>query len=97
MLRHPADHTKVRILSPEQISRVEPLHTEIVRAGKLVYELPPLAALRQQRVADVEALDPGVRRLVNPHLYHVSISESLWNLKQELIAGARSQNIRPPR
>jgi len=96
VLRHPVDHNKLRILSPEQISRVEPLHTEIVRAGKLVYELPPLATLRQQRAADVEALDPGVRRLVNPHLYHVSISESLWNLKQELIAGARSQNIRPP-
>ena len=37
------------------------------------------------READVERLDPGVRRLMNPHIYHVSLTEKLWNYKQELI------------
>jgi nicotinate phosphoribosyltransferase len=36
----------------------------------------------------VERLDAGVRRLVNPHIYHVSLTERLWQLKQELIASA---------
>jgi len=26
-----------------------------------------------------------VRRLMNPHIYHVSLTEKLWNYKQELI------------
>jgi nicotinate phosphoribosyltransferase len=26
-----------------------------------------------------------VRRLINPHIYHVSLSEKLWHLKQELV------------
>jgi nicotinate phosphoribosyltransferase len=42
----------------------------------------------------VEALDPGVRRLVNPHIYHVSLSQKLWDLKQALIDEARRDNIR---
>jgi hypothetical protein len=27
---------------------------------------------------------------MNPHIYHVSLSENLWNLKQKLIAEART-------
>jgi nicotinate phosphoribosyltransferase len=93
VLRHPGDHTKLRTLQPSQISRIEPLHAEIVRQGEVVCELPPLEELRRRRAEDVEALDPGVRRLVNPHIYHVSLSEALWGLKQELIAEARRSNI----
>jgi nicotinate phosphoribosyltransferase len=37
----------------------------------------------------VEALDPGVRRIVNPHLYHVSITDELARLKQEQIVRFR--------
>jgi nicotinate phosphoribosyltransferase len=93
VLRHPGDHTKMRTLQPGQIHRVEPLHEEIMRQGQIVADLPPLEALRRRRYDDVEALDPGVRRLVNPHIYHVSLSEALWTLKQELIAEARRSNI----
>jgi len=94
VLRHPSDHTKFRVLQPEQISRLEPLHVEVVRQGKLVYDLPPLEEIRRRRAEDVEALDPGVRRLVNPHIYHVSLSQKLWDLKQALIDEARRDNIR---
>jgi nicotinate phosphoribosyltransferase len=37
-------------------------------------------------------LDPGIRRLVNPHIYHVSLSQELWELKQNLIAEARAHD-----
>jgi len=29
-----------------------------------------------------------VRRLVNPHIYHVSLTQALWDLKQSLIDSA---------
>jgi nicotinate phosphoribosyltransferase len=48
--------------------------------------------MRQQRLADVRRLDPGVRRLVNPHIYHVSLTERLWDLKQELIRSAMEKS-----
>lgn len=86
VLRHPTDHTKYRTLPRSAISRVEPLHVEILREGKRVYEFPSLDDIRAQRAADMELLDPGIRRLVNPHIYHVSLSAPLWELKQTLIA-----------
>jgi nicotinate phosphoribosyltransferase len=92
-LRHPSDHTKYRTLPRSAIARFEPLQVEVLRQGKLVYELPTLEAIRQQRVVDVEALDPGIRRLVNPHIYHVSLSQRLWDLKQALIEAAMKQNV----
>jgi nicotinate phosphoribosyltransferase len=88
-LRHPSDHTKFRTLNRRDIARMEPLHVDVLRSGKLVYDLPTLEEIRARRRRDVEALDPGIRRLVNPHIYHVSISQELWDLKQELIAQAR--------
>jgi nicotinate phosphoribosyltransferase len=56
--------------------------------GKLVYDLPTIDEMRQLRLADVRCLDPGVRRLMNPHIYHVSLTQRLWDLKQELIRSA---------
>ncbi len=88
-LRHPNDHSKLRRLHGGEISRIEPLHEEVLRAGVRVTEPPALDAIRARRAPDVEQLDPGIRRLVNPHIYHVSLSEKLWDLKQELIAEAR--------
>jgi hypothetical protein len=28
---------------------------------------------------------------MNPHIYHVSLTEQLWNLKQELIQSAKEE------
>ena len=90
VLRHPTDHTKYRALNRSEISEVEPLLVDILREGKLVYDLPGIEEIRDHRVADVERLDPGVRRLMNPHIYHVSLSQELWDLKQNLIEAAMS-------
>jgi nicotinate phosphoribosyltransferase len=84
-LRHPSDHTKRRTLARTDLSEIEPLLVEVLREGKLVYDLPSIADMRSWRQADVDRLDPGVRRLVNPHVYHVSLSQRLWDLKQDLI------------
>ncbi len=85
---HPADYTKARSISRSDLSGIEPLLVDILRDGKLVYDLPDIEAIRKQRNTDVERLDPGVRRLINPHIYHVSLTQKLWDLKQELIASA---------
>lgn len=84
-LRHPTDHTKYRTLERAEITRIEPLIELVWKDGKLVSALPSLEELRARRVEDVDRLDAGVRRLMYPHIYHVSLSQKLWNLKQELI------------
>ena len=89
VLRHPTDHTKLRVLRQGDISRIEPLLVDILKDGKLVYNLPGIEEIRQQRILDIERLDPGVKRMVNPHIYHVSLTDGLWKLKQDLINNAR--------
>lgn len=85
ILRHPNDHTKMRSLEQGELSSIEPLLQDIILDGNSVYEFPDLEALRTLRQSDVDRLDPGVRRIMYPHIYHVSLSQSLWNLKQKLI------------
>ncbi len=86
ILQHPEDIGKSRRLERREISLVEPLLVKVLDEGKLVYDLPPLEEMRRVRAEDVARLDPGVKRLVNPHTYHVSLSKNLWDLKQSLIA-----------
>lgn len=85
ILHHPTKHTAFRSLRQHEISNIEPLLVEILRDGKLVYELPSIEQMRERRQVDLEKLDPGVRRIMNPHIYHVSVTIRLWDLKQQLI------------
>ncbi|MEW6219173.1 MAG: nicotinate phosphoribosyltransferase [Thermodesulfobacteriota bacterium] len=88
-LHHPVDHGKRRHLEPGALSGLEPLLVDVVRDGTPVQEPQDIAVFRQRRQLDEERLDAGVRRLINPHVYHVSLSSRLWDLKQRLIAAAR--------
>ncbi len=85
ILHHPSDHTKLRSLKRDDLSEIEPLLVEILHEGKPVYDFPDLEAIRSQRDVDLERLDPGVRRIINPHIYHVSLTQELWDIKQSLI------------
>jgi nicotinate phosphoribosyltransferase len=87
-LRHPSEHAKERVLKQSEISEYEPLLVQVVEQGKLIIELPQIEDMRRIRVQDVERLDPGVRRIMNPHIYHVSLTKGLWNLKQDLLRDA---------
>ena len=85
ILHHPTDHTKVRAIKGEDISRAEPLLVKILDRGELVYDFPSIDELRAKRKSDMNCLDSGIKRIVNPHIYHVSLSDELWNLKESLI------------
>jgi len=92
VLHHPSAHTKFRTLHRDEIAEIEPLQVDVLVEGRLVYDLPTIDEIRQRRLADVRRLDPGVRRLMNPHIYHVSLTQELWDLKQELIRSAATKS-----
>jgi nicotinate phosphoribosyltransferase len=85
VLCHPVEEAKRRTLGRNQISRLEPLLEEVMKEGRVTAVWPSLDTMRALRVEDEKRLDAGVRRLINPHVYHVSLSERLWDLKQALI------------
>jgi nicotinate phosphoribosyltransferase len=85
VLHHPTLATKQRCLEADEIDHIEKLLVPVIQDGKIVAERPTIPAMWSMRDADIEALDPGVRRIMNPHTYHVSLSQKLWDLKQEMI------------
>jgi nicotinate phosphoribosyltransferase len=90
LLRHPVESHKIRTLSHGEISEVESLLVDVLRDRRPLFEPPSIEEMRERRRRDIQRLDPGVRRLVNPHRYHVSLSGRLWDLKQELIGSVGS-------
>jgi nicotinate phosphoribosyltransferase len=72
-----------RLLDRSRVSEVEELLVEmpLERPGD---DPAVIDEARKRRVADLERLDPGVKRLVNPHVYHVSVTSRLAALKAEL-------------
>lgn len=90
-LRHASRVSMTRRISQEQIATIEDLHVEVVRDGDFIYESPSIQTMREVRERDISQLDLGVRRIVNPHIYHVSLSQKLWELKQSVLADMRQQ------
>ena len=84
-MRHPIDPTKKRKLTKKDITKIEPLLVDIMEDGKVVYELPSLENIRSRRDDDLSLTDSGVKRLVNPHVHHVSLSQAVWEKKEKLI------------
>ena len=90
-LQHPLEASTNRQLAADQVSEIEPLLQTVWQEGKLAFEPPSLEQIRSQRQKDLDQLDVGVRRLLNPHIYHVSLTPALWQLKQELIAAFKEE------
>ena len=63
---------------------VEPLLHPVMRGGEAIGESPSLEELRQRAAAQLAALDPGVKQLVDPEPYPVGVSESLEELSRTL-------------
>jgi nicotinate phosphoribosyltransferase len=90
LLHHPIERDICRTLKAGEISAAELLLEQVMLDGKQVYDWPSLDAMRKIRDADLERLDAGVKRIMNPHIYHVSLTSKLWDLKQDLLSEMRS-------
>lgn len=77
-----------RSIPTSEISEVEELLVPVFASGERVGGTPGIAEMRERRANDLRHLDPGVRRLVNPHVYHVSLTKKLKDLQRELVSEA---------
>jgi nicotinate phosphoribosyltransferase len=93
LLHHPVEFTKYRSVIRSDLQRIEALLVPVIADGRVVYDRPDMEQMRAQRESDLEVLDAGVRRLLNPHVYHVSLSQRLWDLKQALTSTARKDQL----
>jgi nicotinate phosphoribosyltransferase len=84
-LRHPVEPSTQRMLESKDISRIEPLLVDMMQEGRRLHSSPDISQMRSLRDKDLDRLDEGVKRIINPHPYHVSLTQELWDLKQKLI------------
>ncbi len=68
--------------------RREEILVPIFQGGKRVYSLPSLTEIQARTLQNLRYLRPEHKRLQNPHIYHVSLGEKLFQQKQDLIKAA---------
>lgn len=54
-------------------------------SGKLVYQLPSLSQIRAYALEELDTLWDEYKRLANPQVYKVDLSQELYDLKQSLL------------
>jgi nicotinate phosphoribosyltransferase len=87
----PNDHSRQRVLGPE-LSHAD-LLVPVWRAGARVREAEALTVMRDRALAQLQQLDPTVRRLVNPHEYPVGLSASLYEQRARLAHATRKNQL----
>ena len=81
-----------RVQVPARVRVVRAQHERALEVAARLGHAPLVHRRRcQRREADLDRLDPGVRRIINPHIYHVSLTQNLWNLKEDLIKAVRKR------
>lgn len=92
-LHHPYRAEMARVLSNHEVQSTERLLGSVLAGGARADSVPTIDELRRRRAADLERLDPGVRRLVNPHTYHVSLTSGVKAIQQRLVDSARDGRL----
>ncbi|MDR1469530.1 MAG: nicotinate phosphoribosyltransferase [Spirochaetaceae bacterium] len=69
------------------VKKPEPLLTLKMENGKMVVGEKPLAAIQKHTLASLAEFDDTYKRNLNPHIYKVSVTENLRDLKLRLIKG----------
>ena len=65
----------------------------IFRNGDCIYSAPTLEVIREHVQEEKKNFGKEIRRLTNPHIYHVDLSEKLLRLKRQLLEQVRNNSI----
>ncbi len=80
---HPEyDYKSLKI---DKYHRSRILLKNIVKNGKLKYKFPSLQEIQKRTQKHLKTLDPSFKRLLNPHLYKVSNTKKLRDIKLDMI------------
>lgn len=68
----------------EGISEARPSLKQVLRSGEIVAPAPPLPQIRQRVKDELKTLHPTYRRLMNPHVYKVSLGPKLNEVTRQM-------------
>jgi nicotinate phosphoribosyltransferase len=85
---HPA--TEYARFTLSEYSAVKKLLEPVMLKGNIIQKQPSIQDIKLYRQSEVDSLDETFKRLLNPHIYKISLSDRLKDLKTELIRQIKS-------
>lgn len=87
------------IFHPEEIWKkttftdysVKSLQKDIIKGGKLVYELPALSQIKTKTEAELDSFWEEYKRLEQPQIYKVDLSDKLYAVKDKMLKSIRGE------
>ena len=83
-LTHETERWKKTVLADYNIKE---LLVKVIENGKTVYDCPPLKECSDYRRHELGEFWDEYKRLTNPHIYKVDLSDGLYELKQRMLLG----------
>ena len=89
---HPFSEVDFFEMAPERYGSCVPLLTKKVAEGKRVGEKPSLQEIQTFSFEEVKKFHKTYLRLINPHIYKVSLSSKLKKMKMDLLVEQRRKS-----
>lgn len=83
----PTDVMRRKTFTAEQTATE--LLVPIFRDGKRVYDSPHVSEIRRAALGEIAALDPSLKRFLNPHVYPVGLEKHVNDVRTALVFEAR--------
>jgi nicotinate phosphoribosyltransferase len=81
-LRHPTERHRTTKITNYTLRN---LHQKIFEKGKLKIKIPDISKVQEYKRNELSKFWNEYKRIVNPHIYKVNLSDGLYDLKQKLI------------
>ncbi|MBE5749992.1 MAG: nicotinate phosphoribosyltransferase [Clostridiales bacterium] len=88
VLTHPTERWKKITFENYELRS---LQVEIIKGGKLVYDMPTLKEIKSYATKELESFWDEYKRLDRPHLYKVDLSDGLYELKSDMLEKIRGK------
>lgn len=88
---HPFSETDFFKLNESKYSSIQPLLTKKMEDGKRINKQKSLQDIQKFAQENLSLFHKSYKRQINPHIYKVSLSKKLKNLKRELVAKEREK------
>ena len=86
---HPFSTQDMFVMRKNIYAEIKPLLKKQMENGKRINPSPSLKEIQQRSIEMLSHFDKSYKRQINPHIYKVSLSTKLKNLKGNLIMQAK--------
>ncbi len=86
---HPFSEVDFFEMAPERYAKCVPLLTKKVAEGKRIGEKPKVQEIQAFSIENIREFHKTYLRLINPHIYKVSLSSKLKKMKMDLLVQQR--------